>query len=209
MSDNMTLYNAVRTPPPEALKAITGGRLKGMTDINPMWRIKTMTEQFGPCGDGWWYTIDNLWTEAGAGGEIAAFARISLYYRINGEVVQPIPGIGGSMLVSKEKNGLYTDDEAYKKAITDALSVACKALGVAADVYWQSDRDKYNTRQEQPQTASRAAVDKLYQLWRKKGYTDDQLPGWSSKNMGNTPDKLTEKQVNRLIKAVEGWPDAT
>ena len=52
MSDNMTLYNAVRTPPPEALKAITGGRLKGMTDINPMWRIKTMTEQFGPCGDG-------------------------------------------------------------------------------------------------------------------------------------------------------------
>ena len=94
MSDNMTLYNAVRTPPPEALKAITGGRLKGMTDINPMWRIKTMTEQFGPCGDGWWYTIDNLWTEAGAGGEIAAFARISLYYRIDGEVVQPVPGIG-------------------------------------------------------------------------------------------------------------------
>ena len=93
--------------------------------------------------------------------------------------------------------------------LTYALSVACKALGVAADVYWQSDRDKYNTRQEQPQTASRAAVDKLYQLWRKKGYTDDQLPGWSSKNMGNTPDKLTEDQVNRLIKAVEGWPDAT
>ena len=209
MSDNMTLYNAVRTPPPEALKAITGGRLKGMTDINPMWRIKTMTEQFGPCGDGWWYTIDNLWTEAGAGGEIAAFARISLYYRIDGEVVQPVPGIGGSMLVSKEKSGLYTDDEAYKKAITDALGVACKALGVAADVYWQSDRDKYNTRQEQPQTASKAAVDKLYQLWRKKGYTDNQLPSWSSKNMGNTPDKLTEEQVNRLIKAVEGWPDAT
>ena len=80
---------------------------------------------------------------------------------------------------------------------------------MAADVYWQSDRDKYNTHQEQPQTASKAAVDKLYKLWRKKGYTDDQLPGWSSKNMGNTPDKLTEEQVNRLIKAVEGWPDAT
>ena len=48
MSDNMTLYNAVRTPPPEALKAITGGRLKGMTDINPMWRIKTMTAALPP-----------------------------------------------------------------------------------------------------------------------------------------------------------------
>lgn len=81
MSDNMTLYNAVRTPPPEALKAITGGRLKGMTDINPMWRIKTMTEQFGPCGDGWWYTIDNLWTEAGAGGEIAAADMLGYHLR--------------------------------------------------------------------------------------------------------------------------------
>ncbi|WP_254555280.1 hypothetical protein, partial [Salmonella enterica] len=29
------------------------GRLKGMTDINPMWRIKALTEQFGPCGIGW------------------------------------------------------------------------------------------------------------------------------------------------------------
>lgn len=36
MSDNMSLYNAVRTPPPEALKTIQAGRLKGMSDINPM-----------------------------------------------------------------------------------------------------------------------------------------------------------------------------
>ena len=29
---------------------------------------------------------------------------------------------------------MYTSDECYKMALTDALSVACKALGVAADV---------------------------------------------------------------------------
>lgn len=29
MADNMTLYNAVRTPPPEALREIKAGRLSG------------------------------------------------------------------------------------------------------------------------------------------------------------------------------------
>ena len=46
---NLDLYNKVRTVPPEAQKKITGGRLNGMTDINPMWRIKALTEQFGIC----------------------------------------------------------------------------------------------------------------------------------------------------------------
>lgn len=136
MSDNMNLYNAVRTPPPEALREIKAGRLAGKSDINPMWRIKALTEQFGPCGEGWKYTIERLWTEQGANGEIAAFALINLYYRIEGQWSDPVPGIGGNSFVAKEKSGLYTSDECYKMALTDALSVACKALGVAADVAW-------------------------------------------------------------------------
>ena len=51
MSDNMRIYNAVREVPKEARKPITAGRLKGMTDINPMWRIKKLTELFGPMVD--------------------------------------------------------------------------------------------------------------------------------------------------------------
>ena len=46
-------------------------------------------------------------------------------------------------MVSKERAGLYVDDECYKKASTDALSVACKNLGIGADVYWDKDTDKY------------------------------------------------------------------
>ena len=34
-------------------------------------------------------------------------------------------------------------DECYKMALTDAISVAAKALGVAADVYYKNDRSKY------------------------------------------------------------------
>ena len=144
MSDNMRIYDAVRAVPEEAKRAITAGRLKGKTDINPMWRIKALTEQFGPCGDGWGYTIDRLWIEEGAKGEKCAFAMISLWYkREDGTRSEPVIGIGGNMLVANEKNGLYTSDECYKMALTDAISVACKALGFGADVYWGADRTKY------------------------------------------------------------------
>ena len=31
-----------------------------------------------------------------------------------------------------------------KMALTDAISVACKSLGIGADVYWNKDNTKYN-----------------------------------------------------------------
>ena len=149
MSGNMRIYDAVRSVPEEAKRAITAGRLKGKTDINPMWRIKALTELFGPCGDGWGYTIDRLWIEEGAKGEKCAFAMISLWYKQeDGTRSEPVVGIGGNMLVANEKNGLYTSDECYKMALTDAISVACKALGFGADVYWSADRTKYTPQQE-------------------------------------------------------------
>lgn len=48
--DKLEIYNRCREVPKEAQKAIAAGRLKGKTDINPMWRIKKLTELFGPAG---------------------------------------------------------------------------------------------------------------------------------------------------------------
>lgn len=145
--DNLRYYNRLRECPKEAQKPIQAGRLKGKSDINPMWRIKALTGAFGPCGIGWWYTIDKQWLEAGNGPEIAAFCNITLYYKDeNGEESHGIPATGGSGFVQKESKGAYTSDECFKMALTDAISVAAKALGVAADVYWAQDSTKY----EQP-----------------------------------------------------------
>lgn len=142
--DNLRYYNRLRACPQEAQKPIQAGRLKGKSDINPMWRIKALTDTFGPCGIGWWYTIDRQWLEAGNGPEIAAFCNITLYYKDeNGEESHGIPATGGSGFVQKESKGVYTSDECFKMALTDAISVAAKALGVAADVYWAQDRTKY------------------------------------------------------------------
>lgn len=142
---NMRIYKQVRAVPQEAKREIAAGRLKGKTDVNPMWRIKTLTEQFGICGIGWKYVITDKRLEAGADGEMSAFVDIDLFIKVGGEWSAAIPGTGGSAFVAKERNGLYTSDECFKMALTDAISVACKALGFGADVYWQADATKYDT----------------------------------------------------------------
>lgn len=141
--NNLEIYNQARSVPNEAVKTIKGGRLNGFSDINPMWRIKRLTELFGPCGIGWWYVIKNKHLAEGANGEWSAFVDIDLYYRWGEKLSNPIPGTGGSSFVSKEKTGLYTSDECYKMALTDAISVAAKAIGIGADVYFEKDRSKY------------------------------------------------------------------
>ena len=154
MSDNpnMRIYDAVRAVPPEAIKPITAGRLKGKSDINPMWRIKVLTEQFGPCGEGWYTEGVRFWTVIQEKSmEMAVFCELQLHTKGENGWSAPIYGIGGNTVIAAEKNGLYLDDEAYKKAYTDALSVACKALGIGADVYWQADRTKYSPRPDDSQ----------------------------------------------------------
>lgn len=140
---NLELYNKAREVPKEAIKPISAGRLKGKSDINPMWRIKKLTEEFGVCGFGWRYEIIRMWTEAGGDGEVSCFVHINLFVKVGGEWSEGIQGIGGSPFVSKERNGYYTSDECYKMALTDAISVSCKALGFAADVYFSNDTTKY------------------------------------------------------------------
>lgn len=141
--NNLELYEKIRQVPVEAKKTINAGRLKGMTDINPMWRIKALTEQFGVCGIGWYYECTKQWIEE-VDNERVACVNINLYIKVNGEWSKPIFGTGGSKLSTVERSGVYVSDECYKMATTDAISVACKSLGMGADVYWDKDRTKYS-----------------------------------------------------------------
>lgn len=152
MNDNLRIYNQVREVPSDAKKPIQGGRLKGKTDINPMWRLKVLTELFGPCGIGWKYEIVDKRLEPAGNGEVAAFVDINLYIKVDETWSDPIPGTGGNMFVINERNGVYVSDECFKMALTDAISVSCKALGVGADIYWGTDTTKYDTYQSQSQS---------------------------------------------------------
>ena len=148
--DNLKIWNSVRAVPDTAQKPITGGRLNGKTDINPMWRLKVLTENFGMCGAGWKYEVVKTEIIEGAKNEKAAFVQINLFVKVDEKWSDAIPGTGGSMLIESEKAGLHTNNECFKMAMTDAISVSCKALGVGADVYWDKDTSKYDKTKQEP-----------------------------------------------------------
>lgn len=192
---NLDLWNQIRTVPEDAKKTIMGGRLKGMTDISPMWRYMELTRHFGPCGFGWKYVVEKLWTENGVDDQVCAFASVNLFLKKDGEWSEPIPGIGGSMLTAKEKSGLHTSDEAYKMAVTDALSVCCKMLGMGADVYW-SQVGQYS---ETPDTISNEQIADLEGLIQEvKADTKRFTAFFKIKDLADLPASQYESAVRAL-----------
>lgn len=149
--ENLSIYNKYKSVPPEALKDFNNGKFKG-TDINTMWRIKSLTEAFGMCGVGWYFVPKRMWAEITPNNEQFAFAEIELFVKVDGEWSKPISGNGGNKLARITKDGEFsTSDEAFKMAVTDALGVACRNLGFGADVYWDNDKTKYTeSEQEAP-----------------------------------------------------------
>jgi len=157
MTDNMRFYEASRSVPEEAQKQFNNGSFSG-TDINPMWRIKKLTEMFGPCGVGWYYEVISERSEAILE-TVMAIVDLNLYIKVDGEWSKPIFGTGGNTLIRTTKTGPKPSDEGYKMALTDALSVACKALGIGADIYFSKDKTKYTqyTTGEAAQGSAEAA----------------------------------------------------
>jgi len=138
-------YENLASPPADAVKQITGGKLKGFSDINPQWRYEALTNEFGLCGVGWKFEIANTFTEpVPATQELMIFVQVNLYVKEGEQWSEPIPGFGGDFLIVKDKNGIHGNDEGYKMAITDALGSAAKVIGVAADIYRGRMESKYS-----------------------------------------------------------------
>lgn len=213
-NDNLKYYNLFREVPTNAKKPITGGRLNGMTDINPMWRIKVLTEVFGSCGEGWYFEVKEkkvypLPTSENPK-EAVATVDINLYYKTEDGWSKPVFGTGGSMLMAQQKQGAYVNDEAFKMALTDAISVAAKELGVGADVYWNKDNTKYNDSKKEEAEYKAEESDELsktisfseqktlkdYIEKYGKGSVDDICESYNVSNLG----ELTKAQYGELVR---------
>lgn len=184
--ENLSFWNAMRSVPEQALKKIEAGNLKGKSDINPVWRLKTLTEQFGLCGVGWKIANCKYWLETAdvvdngeVKREVCAFCSLDLHIKVDGQWSDAIPGIGGSKLAGTGY-GKQANDECYKMAQTDAISVAAKMLGVAADVYFEKDKTKYakqsdNTAEVKKPLSTEMHVDVLTKIKNCKSRQELQL----------------------------------
>lgn len=141
---NLDIWNKLGKTDPAHTKSFNrAGGFKG-TAIKPIYTEQKMTEQFGVCGVGWGIDEPKFQVVPGNDGQMAVYCWVSIWIKDGDTVSAPIHGVGGDMVVVKQSAGLRTDDEAFKKAFTDAVGNAMKHLGMSADVHMgRFDDDKY------------------------------------------------------------------
>jgi len=168
--DHMRIWNAVSKTDPAHTKGFKrGGGFTG-TAIKPMWVWQRLTDFFGPCGTGWGMERPEYQVVPGDNREVLVFCTVAGWYTENGER-KFVFGEGGDKVVTHIKaNEQYkrperweNDDEAFKKAFTDALMNAFKFIGVGADVHMGLfDDSKYvaDLRKEFAEPANDQPADK-------------------------------------------------
>jgi len=160
MSDNLAIWNTLGRTSPEHTKGFTrGGGFKG-TAVKPIYTEQKMTEMFGPCGIGWGFSEPTFQLVPGSDGQTAVYCWLTLWFVHDGARSAPIPGVGGDFVIVKQSSGLRTDDEAFKKAFTDAIGNAMKHIGMSADVHMgRFDDSKYvnELKREDAETHSSSA----------------------------------------------------
>ena len=107
-----------------------------ITTIDPMYQIMKMTETFGPVGKGWSYDAEYTYTEQ------LVFAEVKVVWTDKDDVWYKYGPISSVQKLYRKTGAL--DDEAPKKAFTDALTKAFSHLGLSADVFLgMFDNSKY------------------------------------------------------------------
>lgn len=154
---NTELWDKLGKTDPKHTKSFQrAGGFKG-TAIKPMWAYRKLTEEFGPCGTGWGVGEPTFQVVHGDNKEVLVFCHVNGWY-MRDEQQRTVWGVGGDKVVSYVRaNEKYNrperwdnDDEAFKKAYTDALTNAFKLIGVGADVHMGLfDDSKYVAKMNQ------------------------------------------------------------
>lgn len=143
MTTNTALWDKVQKTDPKHVKAITGKSYQG-TSPKPHYLVHKATETFGPVGIGWGFTIVDERIEEGAGGERMHIARVKVWYEWDGKRGE-VEHIGGTQFSGTRSSGKpFTDEDAPKKSVTDALVKALSMIGFAGDIFMgRYDDSKY------------------------------------------------------------------
>lgn len=163
-----------RTDPKHTSKFQRAGGFKG-TAIRPIYSIHRMTEEFGVCGVGWGIN-EPTFQVVETNGETLVYCTVSIWH---GERANVVFGVGGDKAAAKRKDGsTFSDDEAFKKAFTDAVTNAMKHIGVGADVHMGLfDDSKYvASLRENPHVVRPADVNNRPIEYDQNGEVIDNIP---------------------------------
>lgn len=139
-NDNLRFWTALaKTDPAQTKSFARAGGFRG-TAVKPIYQTQRMTETFGPCGIGWGIGEPQFTIVNGDNKEVLVFCTVAVWHTAPENVIH---GVGGDKVVTHIKaNEKYgrperweNDDEAFKKAFTDAVGNAFKQLGMSADIH--------------------------------------------------------------------------
>ena len=125
-NNNKLYWDKLKETDPDWTKSINKG-FGNITTIDPMWQIGKMTEVFGPVGKGWSYDINYTYTEQ------LVFAEVKIVWTDKDDVWYKYGPVSSVQKLWRKTGAL--DDEAPKKAMTDAMTKAFSHLGLCADVF--------------------------------------------------------------------------
>lgn len=213
---NLELWEKVEKTDPKHVKAITGKSYQG-TSPKPHYLIHKATETFGPIGMGWGFQIVSERIEEGAGGEKMHFAHVRVWYEWpnrNGEYVRgEVEHVGGTQFSGIRSSGKpFTDEDAPKKSVTDALVKALSMIGFAGDIFMgRYDDSKYvnEVKQEFSDKPSEPAPKPLTVAERKALWLVmmDDLKAEAPKGWRKMALYITDKETQRLIGTLGSFKD--
>ena len=135
MKKNMEIWNALNKTNPDFTTKFNKFGGKELTTIDAHYQIQMMTDLFGPVGKGWKYNVEYKYQDG------LVFAEVCVQYYQDHKWYEYGP-VCSVQNLSKKNGGL--DDEAPKKAMTDAMTKAFSHLGMSADVFLgKFDDNKY------------------------------------------------------------------
>ena len=135
MTTKMRIWDSLCKTNPDYTRSVPSSYGKKITSIDPMYQIQCMTETFGPVGLGWKYNVKYTYQNN------LVFAEVSIHYCVHDNWFEYGPVCSVQNLFKKNGN---LDDEAPKKAMTDAMTKAFSHLGMSADVFLgKFDDSKY------------------------------------------------------------------
>lgn len=135
---------------PNAVKAITGKQYSGNSP-KPYYIVQRLTEEFGPCGIGWGFSVVNERFERFSDTETLHVALVYFWY-VMGEKRGEFQQMGQTRASYTTAAGKFlVDEDAPKKSVTDALVKCASYLGFAGDIFsgrWDDSKYVAELRQE-------------------------------------------------------------